>query len=104
MATSPRFGGSGGGGSSAGLTYYGPNVPGDQPGGPTYDWDSYHGIGHIHGVAHSLTKGLSAAMHPEYAARTYPGLQPGGMFKSRRDGKMHQWDDTTGGGPNNEDM
>jgi len=53
---------------------------------------------------HHLEKGLSAGMHPEYAARTYPGLQPGGMFKSIRDGKMHRWDDTTGGGPNNEDM
>ena len=75
-----------------------------EAGGTTYDWDSYHGIGHIHGVLHHLAKGLSAAMHPEYAARTYPGLQPGGTFKSIRDGKMHRWDDTTGGGSDNEDM
>ncbi len=108
---SSRFGGDGGwrsmrygGGSSLGLTEYG-HVPGDQPGGPTFDRDSWNGIGHIHGVRYNLnTPGPQPmAMHPEHAARFYPGLQPGGTFRSKRDNQLHRWMDTTGGGPENED-
>jgi hypothetical protein len=93
-----------GGGSSQALTEYG-HVPGDQPGGPTYDSDSWHGIGHIHGIPYNLNSpgpgGI--AMHPEYASRMYPGLKPGGTFHSKKTGQDQRWLDTTGGGPNNED-
>jgi hypothetical protein len=92
------------GGSNQGLTEYG-HVPGDQPGGPTWDPDSWAGIGHIHGKAYNLNSpGPGAiAMHPEYAARMYPGLKPGGTFHSKKTGEDQRWLDTTGGGPNNED-
>ena len=93
-------------GHKGSLTVYG-HVPGDQPGGPTYDSDSWSGIGHIHGQPFNLdTPGPQpAAMHPEFAALQYPGLSPGGVYLSKKDGKFHRWMDTTGSkDPANEDL
>jgi hypothetical protein len=88
-------GGSGGGaiGSMLRDTIYGPGVAGDRPGEKNYDWDSYHGIGHIRGVPFKLGPG-SAAMHPAYAKKL--GVDPGGWFKNPRTGQQEQWNDTSG--------
>jgi hypothetical protein len=85
--------GAGIGGSGLASTEYGPGVPGDQPGGPTYDSDSWHHIGHIHGVPYRLDND-SVAMHPAYAHKL--GVQPHGWFKDPTTGQMKRWDDTTG--------
>jgi hypothetical protein len=74
------------------MTEYGPSVPGDQPGGPTYDWNSYHGIG---AYTKHLEPGVSVAMHPEYA-RSHYGISPGQMYLSDKDHRMHRWDDVSG--------
>lgn len=55
-------------GGGGGMTEYGASVPGDQPGGPTYDWNSYHGIG---AYTQHLVPGQDVAMHPEYAESHY---------------------------------
>jgi len=91
-------------GSGEPLTYYGPGVPEDRPGGPTFDPDSWRGKGHIHGKEYSLSAG-SAAMKPKYAAREYPGLKPGGTYLSHKTHRMQRWEDTSGArNPENEDI
>jgi len=92
-------------GSTEGFTEYGPII--DPKGSRYYDSDSYNGIGHIHGVRYDLNSAgyTPIAMYPEHAARWYPGLRPGGVFRSRYDGKLHRWMDTTGSrNPDNEDV
>jgi hypothetical protein len=106
----PGGGGAAGGGllggsagSSSGFTIYGPGVAGDQPGGPTYDWDSYHGIGHIGGVPYSLSGG-DAAMKAAWAEGHYH-IKPGDSYISDKDHKLHRWRDTSGSrNPENEDI
>jgi tape measure domain-containing protein len=91
------------GGSNMGLTVYGPGVAGDQPGGPTYDRDSYAGIGHIHGVPYKLSAG-DAAMHPDYATSHYH-IKPGEPYFSDKDHQWHRWRDTSGAkSESNEDI
>jgi hypothetical protein len=83
---------------SSGLlnTIYGPGVAGDQPGQRNYDYDSYHGIGHIHGVPFALGAG-SVAMHSDYAESVLH-LKPGDWFTNPRNGKRQRWMDTSGSG------
>jgi hypothetical protein len=85
-----------GGGSGSMNTIFGPGVWGDQPGQRNYDWDSYHGIGHIHGVPFALGAG-SVAMHADYAEGVLH-LKPGQWFTNPRDGKRQRWMDTSGSG------
>src|SRR5262249_17091646 len=65
----------GGLGSTSDWTIYGPGVAGDQPGQRTYDWDSYHSIGHIKGVPYDLEAG-DTAMGYDYATKHYH-IRPG---------------------------
>jgi type 1 fimbria pilin len=97
------FGGAGGGydggGSSSDFTEFGPGVPGDEPGGPTYDWNSYHGIG-----AYGKLRNGDVAMHPDYA-RSHYHIEPGDTYISDKDHKQHRWMDKTGSkNPRNEDV
>jgi hypothetical protein len=101
----PLLGTGGGGypGSSSAFTIFGPGAPGDQPGQPTYDPDSYHHIGHIRGVPYHLSGGDSA-MKYDYATGHYH-IKPGDWYRSDKDGLMHRWHDTTGSrNPSNEDI
>ena len=89
----------GGGGSSSAFTVYGPGVKGDQPGGPTYDWNSYHGIG-----AFGHLSAGDVAMHDAYARNHYH-IHPGQLYRSDKDGKIHRWMDHSGSkNPENEDV
>lgn len=94
-------------GSGLSQTEYGPVVPGDQPGGPTFDRDSYNGIGHIQGKAYSLKgapAGYNAAMHLDYARQHYH-IKPGDEYISDKDHKKHRWMDSSGArNPKNEDF
>lgn len=90
------YGGLRGGGSGSMNTIYGPGVAGDQPGQRNYDWDSYHGIGHIHGVPFALGAG-SVAIHSDYAEGVLH-LKPGQWFTNPRNGKRQRWSDTSGSG------
>ena len=83
MAASP-FGlgsGYGGGGGPAGggpnVTEYGPGVAGDQPGGPTYDWNSYHRVGAWPGITGPLRPGDVAL---GYGAQAHYHVSPGQTF------------------------
>ena len=79
---------------------FGPGVRGDQPGVPTYDWNTYHHIG-----AFGHLEDGDVAMSDSHARRWYPGLRPRGIFLSRYDGKLHRWEDHTGSrNPDNEDV
>jgi tape measure domain-containing protein len=72
----------------------------------TPDSDSSKGIGHINGRAFNLDSpgAQPTAMKAEHARKWYPGLKPGGEFKSRYDGKTYRWMDTSGAAnPDNED-
>jgi hypothetical protein len=90
-------------GSSQPLTEYGPGVPGDQPGGPTYDKDSYNRIGHILGKKYALSGGDSA-MKYDYGTKHYH-IQPGESYISDKDHQRHVWHDTTGAkNPEKEDI
>jgi len=94
------------GGSTSDFTVYGPGVAGDQPGGPTYDSDSYHGIGHIQGKPYNLNSEGPAptAMSYDYATGHYH-IKPGDTYISDKDRKQHRWMDTTGSkNPSNEDV
>ncbi|MBV9878404.1 MAG: tape measure protein [Verrucomicrobia bacterium] len=90
------MGGIRGGGSGSLNTVFGPGVAGDQPGQANYDYDSYHGIGHIHGVRYNLGPG-SVAIHADYAEGVLH-LKPGQWFKNPRNGKWQRWSDTSGSG------
>jgi hypothetical protein len=80
-------------------TDYGPGVKGDQPGGKTYDYNSYHGIG-----AYGKLSGDSAAMHRDWAWSHYH-VRAKGYYRSDRDGSMHRYMDETGAkNPKNEDF
>jgi hypothetical protein len=63
--------------TGAHFTEYGPSVPGDQPGGPTYDWNSYHHVGAFPGITGPLRAGDVAL---GYAAQAKYGVSPGQMF------------------------
>jgi hypothetical protein len=87
-ASGSSRGAGGGWGSSSGFTVYGPKV--DPLGSPYYDSDSYNGIGHIDGRAFNLNSeaaNIPTAMKDPYAHSTYPGLQPGGWYKSKKDAR-----------------
>jgi hypothetical protein len=96
--SSMQFGGAGGFGlgpgygGGGGMTEYGASVPGDQPGGPTYDWESYHGHG---AYTQNLVPGQDVAMHPAYAQSHY-GIKPLDFYISDKDHKRHRWADKTG--------
>jgi hypothetical protein len=93
-------------GSNQIQTEYGPGVAGDQPGGPTYDSESYHGRGHIGGQAFDLNSPgpQPTAMKSEWAKYHY-GVEPGGTYRSDLDNQMHRYMDTTGArNPKNEDF
>jgi hypothetical protein len=66
-----------GGVSGAHFTEYGPAVPGDQPGGTTYDWNSYHRIGAWPSITGPLRAGDVAL---GYGAQAKYGVMPGQMF------------------------
>jgi hypothetical protein len=86
------FGLGSGYGGGGGMTVYGASVPGDQPGGPTYDWNSYHGIG---AYTQNLVPGQDVAMHPAYAESHYH-IKPLDFYVSDKDHLRHRWADKTG--------
>jgi len=79
-------------GGGGGMTEYGASVPGDQPGGPTYDYNSFHGIG---AYTQHLVPGQDVAMHPEYAESHYH-IRPLDFYVSDKDHMRHRWADVTG--------
>jgi hypothetical protein len=80
-------------------TSFGPGVAGDQPGGGSYDWNSYHGIG-----AYGHLRNGDVAMHRAYARQHY-NIGPGEYYTSDKDGKRHRYQDETGAKAfNNEDF
>jgi hypothetical protein len=90
--------GSASNGSWERYTQFGPGVAGDQPGGGSYDWNSYHGIG-----AYGKLRNGDMAMHPAYARQHY-GIGPGQTYISDKDGKLHRFQDKSGAKAfNNED-
>ncbi len=93
-----------GGGSLQGFTVYGPGVKGDDiPHQGTWDADSYNHIGHIFGKPYHLEAG-DAAMKAQYARGHYH-IEPGEIYRSDKDGKLHRWKDTSGAkNPENEDI
>jgi tape measure domain-containing protein len=80
--TSMQFGLGAGGGYAGGPTgphetEYGPAVPGDQPGGPTYDYNSYHHIGAWPSITGPLRMGDVAL---GYGAQAQYHVMPGQRF------------------------
>lgn len=73
------------------VTEYGGSVPGDQPGGETYDYNSYHGIGDRQ---NALVPGLSVALTPEEREARFgtSGKSTGREFEY--EGKTYRDDDT----------
>jgi hypothetical protein len=87
------LGGMGGGGvTGAHFTEYGPSVPGDQPGGPTYDWNSYHHIGAWPSVTGPLRAGDVAL---GYGAQAKYHVSPGQMFTDEY-GRTWRFADSSG--------
>jgi hypothetical protein len=70
-------GGAAGGVTGAHFTEFGPAVAGDQPGGPTYDWNSYHHVGAWPGVTGPLRAGDVAL---GYGAQAKYHVSPGQLF------------------------
>src|SRR5260221_8832960 len=64
-------------GGGANVTEYGPGVAGDQPGGPTYDWNSYHRVGAWPGITGLLRPGDVAL---GYGAQAHYHVSPGQTF------------------------
>jgi hypothetical protein len=73
------------------VTEYGGSVPGDEPGGPTYDENSYRGIGDRD---NTLTPGLSVALTPEERMARFgvSGKSTGQEFEY--EGQVYRDDDT----------
>jgi hypothetical protein len=82
-------------------TEYGPAVPGDQPGGPTYDWNSYHRVGAWPGITGPLSPGDVALGH---GAQSFYGVQPGQTFTDTRGNLVRFADRSGSGNPRNEDV
>lgn len=90
-------------GYSGGIYYteYGPAVPGDQPGGPTYDYNSYHRIGAWPGITGPLEPGDVAL---GYGAQSFYGVSPGQTFVDTRGNTVRFADRSGSGNPMNEDV
>lgn len=84
-------------GLNPGKTEYGPGVPGDQPGGPTYDYNSYHRIGafpNLTGPLGSMSGVHDVAMHDDHAWQKYH-VTPGGTYIDDQ-GRLCRFADHTG--------
>jgi hypothetical protein len=81
-------------------TEYGPGVPGDQPGGPTYDWNSYHRVGAWPAITGPLRPGDVAL---GLGAQSRYGVRPGDSFTDDK-GNVVRFADRSGSkDPLNED-
>ena len=66
--------GPGGAVGGAHFTEYGPGVPGDQPGGPTYDYNSYHHIAAWPGITGPLRAGdVALGLGAQEKYHVWPG-------------------------------
>lgn len=103
------FAGGGGGGApgfsgmSGGVYYteYGPSVKGDQPGGPTYDSNSYNRIGAWPGITGKLQPGDVALGH---GAEAFYHVRPGQTFVDSRGNTVRFADRSGSKNPMNEDV
>jgi hypothetical protein len=89
------------GGGGPNVTEYGPGVPGDQPGGATYDYNSYHRVGAWPGITGPLRPGDVAL---GYGAQAHYHVQPGQVFTDDQ-GRTVRFADRSGSkNPMNEDI
>src|SRR5258708_26657 len=100
IALVPLVGGALAGGG-AHVTEYGPGVAGDQPGGATYDWNSYHRVGAWPGITGPLRPGDVAL---GYGAQAHYNVRPGQTFVDDQ-GRTVRFADRSGSkNPMNEDI